>query len=476
MTDVRTRFAPSPTGRIHLGNLRIAAFNHLFARGRGGAFILRIEDTDTGRTRAGALETMLDDLRWAGLAWDEGPDVGGDYGPYRQSERETGHREAAQRLLDEGRAYRCFCTDDEIERARADPSVVGPGCPGGCREQSPVATRERHESGKLGAIRFRVPDGPVRIRDRVRGEVEFHGRDVGDFVLLRADGRPTYNLAVVVDDIAMQITHVIRGAGHLSNTPKHRMLFEALGARSPVFAHLPTVLGPDGRKLSKRADSASVAELRAEGYHPDGVVNYVSLLGWSPGDDREILTPAELADAMDLDRLGASDTMFDPEKLRWCSGQHIALMALDELIPAVEPFLDRERFPVPDERLPIVVECIRSRLQTFSDLAPALELLYPGAEVLRRAREEIRAEGEDAIEVVRGTRARLGSLGTFQADALNRAVREWGKEAGVRGPALFHPVRMAVMAARSGPDLGLVMAGLGRVEVLARLGAIDDEV
>lgn len=476
MTQVRTRFAPSPTGQIHLGNLRIAAFNYLFSRGQGGAFVLRVEDTDTDRTRDGALDAILNDLRWAGLSWDEGPDIGGRFGPYRQTEREAAHRDAAHRLLGEGQAYLCFCTDDEIERARSDPSIVGPGCPGGCRERAPEIGRERRAAGEAGAIRFRVPDGPIAIRDRVRGDVEFQGRDVGDFVLLRADGRPTYNLAVVVDDIAMEITHVIRGAGHLSNTPKHRLLFEALGAPPPVFAHLPTVLGPDGRKLSKRENSASIRELRAEGYHPDGVVNYVSLLGWSPGGDREILTPEDLGTAMDLDRVGASDTMFDPDKLRWCSGQHIALMPLDELARAVAPYIDRERFPLPDARLPGVLECIRTRLQTFSDVDPALELLYPGETVLRTARDEIRSEGDPAISVVRGVCEHLSSLESFEPDSINRAIREWGKESGVRGPGLFHPVRMAVMAARSGPDLGLVMSGLGRDVVLARMQRVAGEV
>ncbi len=459
MTPVRTRFAPSPTGRIHLGNLRIAVFNHLFTRHHGGAFVLRIEDTDAGRTRPGALEQILDDLRWAGIEWDEGPDIGGPYGPYRQSEREALHRTAAERLLAEGRAYRCDCSDERIEVARSDPDFQGPGCPGGCRDQ-------RKE---VGTIRFAVPDDEVEIVDAIRGEVRFHGRDVGDFVLLRADGRPTYNLAVVVDDIAMEITHVIRGAGHLSNTPKHHLLFEALGAVPPVFAHLPTVLGDDRKKLSKRADSASVGELRDRGFHPDGVVNYLSLLGWSPGDDREVLTREELIESLTLERVGASDTVFDPEKLLWCSEQHIQQMPVDELVEALRPHLPEG---ISDTRLPLLVDALRTRLRTFDDIRDAIELIDPPATVLAEGWGEIRREGAEGI--VHEIREELAALEAFEAEEIGQCIRKRGKEIGARGPGLFHPVRLALMGTRSGPDMGKVMAALGREKVLARLTGPSD--
>ena len=476
MSSVRTRFAPSPTGRLHLGNLRIAAFNQLFARHHGGAFVVRVEDTDTGRTREGSLDAILDDLRWAGLDWDEGPEVGGPFGPYRQSEREGAHAGRARELLEDGRAYLCFCDESAIEAARADPRVVGPGCPGGCRNLGADAAAARRGEGHDATIRFAVPDDGIVIRDAIRGEVRFHGRDVGDFVLLRADGRPTYNLAVVVDDIAMEITHVIRGAGHLSNTPKHHLLFEALGHEPPVFAHLPTVLGSDRRKLSKREGSAAVAELRERGFHPDGVVNYVSLLGWSPGDDREILSRQELVEALTLDRVGASDTVFDPEKLLWCSEQHIARMSAGALTEAVAPFLAGADVAPEPARLPRVVEAVRSRLRTFSDIVPALGLLYPGEEVLEEGVRMVRAEGAEAVEVVEEIRKVLAGLPAFEADSINQGIRRRGKEIGARGPALFHPVRLALMGTRSGPDMGMVMEALGREEVLERLELSDSAI
>ncbi|TVP55283.1 MAG: glutamate--tRNA ligase [Gemmatimonadales bacterium] len=469
MTRVRTRFAPSPTGRLHLGNLRIAVFNQLFARHHGGDFVLRVEDTDAGRTQEGSLEAILDDLRWAGLEWDEGPERPGPFAPYHQSEREPLHRRAAERLHADGLAYLCFCDETAIEAARADPEVVGPGCPGGCRDLSSEKAERRRAEGESPTLRFAVPDGTITIEDAIRGEVSFHGRDVSDFVVLRADGRPTYNLAVVVDDIAMEISHVIRGAGHLSNTPKQHLLFLAMDARPPVFAHLPTVLGEDRKKLSKREGSAALTELRERGFHPDGVVNYVSLLGWSPGDDREILTRDELVRAMTLDRVGASDTVFDPEKLLWCSEQHIALMSLEELTEAVRPFITSVELPIKAERLPLAVDAVRTRLSVFSDIVPALELLYPGDEKLRAGWREL-LEDEDAGEtIVAEIQAALAEVEPFTAESINRRIRERGKEIGARGPSLFHPVRLALMGTRSGPDMGGIMVALGRDEVIRRL-------
>ena len=432
--------------------------------------MVRVEDTDAGRTQEGSLEAILDDLRWAGLEWDEGPERPGAFAPYFQSEREPLHRAAAERLYAAGHAYLCFCDEASIERARADPEVVGPGCPGGCRELPGQVAAQRRDAGESPTLRFAVPDDTITIEDRVRGEVTFHGRDVSDFVVLRADGRPTYNLAVVVDDIAMEISHVIRGAGHLSNTPKQHLLFLALDAQPPVFAHLPTVLGEDRRKLSKREGSAALTELRERGFHPDGVVNYVSLLGWSPGDDREILTRDELIGAMTLDRVGASDTVFDPEKLLWCSEQHIALMSLDELTDAVRPFIASADLPVEPERLPLAVDAVRTRLRTFSDITPALGLLYPGEDTLEAGWRELLEEEEGSGEtIVSEIRTALAQVEPFTAESINRRIRERGKDIGVRGPRLFHPVRLALMGTRSGPDMGGIMVALGRAEVLRRL-------
>ncbi len=467
MSQVRTRFAPSPTGSLHLGNLRVAVFNHLFARHHGGAFVLRIEDTDTDRNVEGSLEGILSDLRWAGLDWDEGPETGGPFGPYRQSERGEGYLQAARRLAQEGRTYPCFCADEEVEAAR-DGGREDPACPGGCRTLDDDERRRRREGEVAHVVRFAIPAGTVAFEDEVRGTISLSDKDVGDFIILRADGRPTYNFAVVVDDVGMQITHVVRGAGHLSNTPKQALLFDALGEPRPVFAHLPMVLGADRKKLSKREGTAGVEDLRTEGFHPDGVVNYLSLLGWSPGDDREVLDRAELVREMDLSRIGASDTVFDPDKLRWVSQQHIARMSDRELAEGVAPFVDTSRFPLDADELVPAVQAIRTRLTTFAEVNQHLQFLFPDASMLQQGRGQLKDE-PGAHTVLEAVHGKLESLGPWTPEQLDRGVREAGKEVGASGRGLFHPVRLAISGVREGPDLGHLLAGLGRERTLKRI-------
>ncbi len=470
MATVRTRFAPSPTGEMHLGNLRIAIFNHLFARGRGGAFVLRIEDTDSGRNVEGAIEGILDDLRWVGIDWDEGPDCGGDFGPYHQSERGAFHREAARSLEAEGLAYACFCTDEEVRAVRGE-GAPGRGCPGGCDELGEAMRREREVAGVPSSLRFRVPEGEVVVRDAVRGEVHFDGADIGDFVILRADGRATYNFAVVVDDIGMEITHVIRGSGHLSNTPKQALLFDALGAPRPVFAHLPMVLGADRKKLAKREGAEGLRKLRTEGYHPEGVVNYLSLLGWSPGDDREIFGAEELAGEIDLERAGVADAVYDPEKMKWVSGQHIERMSDAELAGAVRPWVDPELLSgAGEERLVAAVGVIRDRLETFGGVREHLPLVLAPRERLLAGREEVAALDRGA-ELLGALRGRLVQLDGWEGGAIGGCVREVGAELGIRGAGLFHPVRLALTGVRKGPELGAVIEAIGRERVLELLEA-----
>lgn len=469
MKKVRTRFAPSPTGSLHLGNLRVAVFNHVFARHHEGAFIVRIEDTDVERNIEGSLEGILADLRWAGLDWDEGPEIGGPCAPYRQSERGELYRTAALTLRDQGRAYPCFCTDEEVEAVREGGRDT-PDCPGRCRTLTSQEVQDREAGGTAWVLRFAIPRDGIQIEDHVRGVITFDSNDVGDFVILRADERATYNFAVVVDDVAMEISHVIRGSGHLSNTPKQAVLFDALGASRPQFVHLPMVLGPDRRKLSKREGAAGLHQLREEGFHPDAVVNYLSLLGWSPGDDREVLSRPELVEAMDLERVGASDTIFDPEKLRWMSQQHIAAMSTEELTRELAGWVDRTRYPVSDENLPLAVDAIRTRLTTFADVNEHLAFVHPDEGGVERARKEL-AEEDGVARVLECVREALSTVQPWDADALGAAVREGGKEAGVRGRALFHPVRLAVSGSREGPDLGKLLAAAGRKRSLERLDA-----
>lgn len=474
---IRTRFAPSPTGRLHLGNLRIAIFNHLFTRRHGGTLVIRIEDTDLERNVPGATEQILDDLAWAGITWGEGPDCGGSFGPYRQSERLGLYQRWAEKLRDEGKVYPCFCDDPMGEEAERSSTAVTwvtrdgaprEGCPGNCAELPVEEVEARRTSNEGHVLRFPVPRArEIQFEDAVRGEIRVSGRDLGDFVILRANGRPTYNFAVVVDDVEMAITHVIRGAGHVSNTPRQILLFEAMGSRPPVFAHLPMILGQDRKKLSKREGAEGLEVFRQEGFPPEGVMNYLSLLGWSPGDDREVLSPDALISEMSLERVGTSDAIFDSEKLRWICAQQLALLPLDTLVERVSPWVDRARFPLDPEALSLAVAAIRTRLHTLTEVNEGLEILFPPSDVLEEGRRTVTEE--DGWKVVQGVHDAFASQDPWEADALGARLRDAGKSFGVKGPALFHPVRLALCGARSGPDLGLIFAALGPGETLRRL-------
>ena len=461
---VRTRFAPSPTGRLHAGNARVAVFNWAFARRHQGTFILRLEDTDVERNVENSLETILEDLRWLGTLWDEGPEVGGEFGPYRQSERKRGYAEAARRLMDAGLAYPCYCG---LESA-GEPGFRYPGT---CRNLTRGERVRREREGTRPVTRFHVPTGEIVVRDEVYGTVSFPPAEFGDFVIVRADGRPTYNFAVVVDDIAMRVTHVIRGVGHLSNTPKQVVLFDALDAPRPVFAHLPMVLGTDRRKLSKREGASSLALLREAGYPASAVMNHLSLLGWSAPDGEEILTPSELIREVGFERIGTSNTVYDPAKLRWMSGRHIARMPLAELARAVAPFVDPARVPVARYDLTRAVGVIRGRMTTFSEINDHLSLfLVARGPQLDRVQAALRNDA-GAGAVLRAVAGGLAALPEWEPRAIGRAIRAAGREARARGPALFHPVRRAVTGRESGPDLGQVLGVYGRDETLERISA-----
>ncbi len=469
---VRTRFAPSPTGRLHLGNVRAAAFNWLLARQSGGAFLLRIEDTDVARNVAGGEAMIIEDLRWLGLDWEEGPDIGGPHGPYRQSERDVSYARAVERLAASGAAYACFCSEEDLEDASEE---FGEGrtalrYSGRCRALAPSERARRVAAGEPHVIRFAVPEGAsvVEIEDEIFGDIAFPTNDIGDFVLRRSDGRVTYNFAVVVDDIEMEITHVVRGVGHLSNTPKQALLFDAFGLPRPVFGHLPTVLGPDGKKLSKRLGATAVAELRSQGYPPDAVLNYLSLLGWSHPEEKEVLTRAELIGAIGLKRVGKSDTQLDPEKLRWVAAQHLAFESLADLTAHVRPFIDLARFPGAVENLEAVVDTLRTRLSTYGDINAHLELLFPSSSEVPEKRRALGAD-PDIRRVLEAVRTRLEGADLWEAVPLDLAVRAAGTDVGVKGAGLFHPVRVLLIGTEKGPDLGKVLAAIGRQEAIRRL-------
>src|SRR6266542_1039805 len=336
----RVRFAPSPTGYLHIGGARTALFNWLYARRHGGVFVLRIEDTDVERSSDEMVEGILDGLRWLGLDWDEGPKIGGAYGPYFQSDRLDRYRTLAGRLVASGHAYRCYCTLEEL-KSRRDASQQGSGwkydrtC---CRlTEAQIAAREK--DALPCAVRFKVPDGVMRFDELVHGPIEFDGVNIEDFVILRSDGHPTYQLSVVADDVEMAITHVVRGDDHISNTPKQILLYRAIGAEVPRFAHVPLILGPDKKRLSKRHGATSVMEYERQGYLPEAMLNFLALLGWSPGGNQELFTRDELVRAFALEGISGGNAVFNPEKLDWFNQQHIALLPPNELARRLQPLL-----------------------------------------------------------------------------------------------------------------------------------------
>ncbi len=466
-SKVRVRFAPSPTGSadssLHMGVARTAVFNWLFARRMGGAFILRIEDTDVERSNAASERAIMESLRWLGLDWNEGPDIGGPAGPYRQSERLARYREIAATLVAAGKAYPCFCSEERLadgrERARAEGR--SPRYDGTCAALDPAdaavrAAQEPH------AIRFRVAERAVTVRDALRGDVTFQAGTLGDFVLMRASGLPVYNFACVVDDAAMAITHVLRGEDHLSNTQRQLLLYEALGAAPPVFAHLSMILGEDRTKLSKRHGAVSVEQYRAQGYPPEAIVNYLALLGWNPGDGREAMTRDELSAAFSLERLNKAAAVFDAAKLDWLAGLKIRHAGPEALLPAARAFLPGED----DARRLLEIRAVIDHLRCAADLPRELASLRgPAPEPDEEARPWL---GNTALF------AALADLlaapgGDLTAEEFKAALSAAGKQVGAKGKELFMPVRAALTGRTHGPELPAVAAILGRETVVTRL-------
>ena len=476
--EVRTRFAPSPTGFLHVGNIRTALFSWLWARRNGGTFILRIEDTDRDRIVPGALESILESLRWLGLHWDEGPEVGGPYGPYFQSQRLDLYRQVAEELIARGHAYRCYCTPERLEALRAEQRARGkpPGYDRRCRYLSPEERAEFERQGLPSVVRFKMPtEGTTVVPDLLRGEVVFENAKFDDHVLLKSDGYPTYHLAVVVDDHYMRITHVIRGDEWIPSAPRHVLLYRALGWDMPVWVHTPTVLGKDRSRLSKRHGAMPVLEYREQGYLPEALVNYLALLGWSSEDENEIFSPDELTRAFDLRRIGTNPAIFDPEKLLWLNGVHIRRLSPDELADHLVPFLERDlapEVPRPIDRDLVrrLVPLIQERIKLLTEAAPLVEpffveeLSYDPALLVPKGldRELTRRALAEAL-------GRLSALPDFDAATLETAMRALAEELGLKAGTLFMSIRVAVTGRTVTPPLFESMAILGRERVLRRL-------
>lgn len=475
LRGVRVRFAPSPTGYLHVGGARTAIFNHLFARRHGGTFIIRIEDTDAERSTAESERTLIEDLRWLGLDWDEGPDVGGPYGPYRQSERLDVYRGIAEQLVASAHAYPCFCTDAELEYKRELAAAASrpPQYDGTCRDLTPEEVAAKRAAGIPEAIRFRVGEGVVRFEDAVRGTMELSHDMVGDWVILRSSGLPTYNFAAAVDDHLMQISHVIRGEEHLPNTLRQIMVYDALGAPHPVFAHVPLILAEDRSKLSKRHGAASVEDLRASGYLPDAAVNYLLLLGWSHPQSKEIMPRDEMVKVFDIDRIGKAAAVFDKKKLLWMNGQYIRKLPLDTLVQLVAPYTPdflRQRYDEQTRRE--IVAILQDSIDTLSDFATRASIFEPNVVYEEEAKALLRTES--ARRVVSGMVQRLRDhQGALTPDSFKQMILATGAETGLKGKDLYFPIRGAMTGSVHGPDLTRVAAVKGKDDVLPLLeGAI----
>ncbi len=486
---MRVRFAPSPTGQLHVGNARTALFNWLLAHGKDGTFLLRVEDTDAERSTRESEQSILEDLRWLGLEWDEGPDVGGPHGPYRQSERLHLYASYANELLAGNHAYYCFCLPDKLDADRQADLAAGqpPKYHGTCRSLSREEAESRIEAGERPVIRFRVPESEeVRFQDLVRGEVVFTTSVIGDPVIVRSDSRPQYNFAVVVDDALMEVTHVIRGEDHISNTPRQILLYQALGFTPPEFAHLSMVLGPDHTPLSKRHGATSVAEFRARGYLPEALVNYLALIGWSPRtdggsgeNDVELLPVDEMARRFAIEDVGHSAGVFDIEKLAWMNRHYMKAAAPARLAAeslryfTARGFITRrsdEAMEFVSLILPMAVasvdrlEEIPDRLRFLFDFDPAVAL------ATREVGEVIETAG--ARDVIVALADELRTIGRLDREAFRAAATRVKQRTGQKGRALFHPIRVALTGEAGGPELDLAVPAIDRGAELPRSAGV----
>ncbi len=483
--SVRVRFAPSPTGYPHVGNIRTALFTWLFARRYGGSFIVRIEDTDVTRKVEGAVEAILDGLRWLGLDWDEGPEVGGEYGPYFQSQRLELYHGMAERLISQENAYYCYCSPQRLEQMRAEQvrRKQPPGYDRHCRNLAQEERSAKEKEGITPVVRFKTPlEGQTKFTDLIRREVVFEHNTLDDFVLLKSDGYPTYHLANVVDDHLMEISHVIRAEEWLSSTPRHLLLYQALGFEPPQFAHLPMILGADRAKLSKRHGAVSITEYRERGYLPEAMVNFLALLGWSLDDRTELLSRQELIDNFSLERVSQTAAIFNHDKLNWMNGVYIRSLTLEDFTQRALPFLDRGlpsgvRRPLDTEYVSQIMPLIQERARTLAETTELAqfffvdELEYEASLLIGKNMSQ-----SSAIKALETALPRLGQLEVFDTDSLEAVLRPLAVELGLKTGQLFGTLRVAVTGQTAAPPLFQTMAVLGKERCLKRIKAALDKL
>jgi glutamyl-tRNA synthetase len=478
--SVRVRFAPSPTGYPHVGNIRTALFNWLFARHHGGKFIVRIEDTDVTRKVRGAVKAILDSLQWLGLDWDEGPEVGGKYGPYIQSERLDLYRSAAERLISQGDAYYCYCSPQRLEEMRAEQikRKQPPGYDRHCRDLTAEERAKREAEGITPVVRFKTPlEGQTKFSDLIYGDVAFEHSTIDDFVLLKSDGYPTYHLANVVDDHAMEISHVIRAEEWISSTPRHLLLYKALELEPPQFIHHPMILGPDRAKLSKRHGAVSIIQYRDDGYLPEAMVNFLALLGWSLDDKTELISRQELIKNFSLERIGKTGAIFNREKLDWMNGVYIRKMTSDEFFEAAQPYLMMDEAAgkaliASEEYLKAALSLVQERARTLAEVVELTQFFF--VDELDYKPELLIGEKmnrESVTQALKAAQQKLTPLSAFDADSLEGVLRPLAAELGLKTGQLFGVLRVAVTGRTAAPPLFQTMAVLGKERCLKRIEA-----
>jgi glutamyl-tRNA synthetase len=474
----RVRFAPSPTGYLHVGGARTALFNWLFARRNGGAFILRIEDTDLERSSAEMVDGILDGMRWLGLTWDEGPEVGGPHAPYYQSERLAKYRNAAEQLVRGGHAYYCYCTPDELKQRRAQAEAVGTALwkyDRTCCGLGPERIAELDAVGTPRAIRFKVPEGRTSFADLIHGDIAVDNDTIEDFVVLRSDGHPTYHLSVVVDDRDMQVTHVVRGDDHISNTPKQVLLYRAFDATLPAFAHVPLILGPDKKRLSKRHGATSVMEYERRGYMPEAMVNFLALLGWSPGSDQEVMTRDELVAAFRLDGISGGNAVFNPEKLEWFNQQHMMRMDPAELARRIEQPLRAVGMWREEYRGALrgwfleVIELLKPRAKTLPDFVERGVPFFSEQIVRERSAVEKYLSDPALAPHLAALAGELESVDPWEPEPIETTLRRVADARGIKAATLIHATRVAVTGQAVSPGVFEVLALIGKKRTLRRL-------
>lgn len=477
MSEVRVRFAPSPTGYLHIGGARTALFNWLFARKMGGKLILRIEDTDTERLKEDSVSQILTSLKWLGLNWDEGPEAGGDCGPYYQSERRELYSKYAQQLLDEGKAYYCFCTpaDLEAEREKQRAAKQPFRYARTCRDLDPEVAKARAAAGEPYSVRIKIPtEGSITVHDLIHGDVTFNMDQFDDFVIVKSNGMPTYNFAVVVDDHLMGMTHVLRAEEHLSNTPKQLLIYEALGFEPPKFGHMPMILAPDRSKLSKRHGATSVEEFRAQGYLPEAIINYLTLLGWGPGDEREIFTLEETVKLFELEQMSKKAAVYDTKKLTWMNGQYLSELPLEKILPEAETFFIKDGLVTKEwlaenkEYFAKLVDTVRVRVKTLQEVADASAYFFKDVEAYdeKGVAKHFKPEAAELLEKC------IAALEADEVFDLTSTEAIYNKIAADNGLALgkvIHPTRLALTGRTVSPGMFDVMVLLGKEKTLARM-------